>query len=126
MNKAVKKLKIKRGFSTYLLDEAVVREKEEREKLRLDALKKLNYIIGRLYLEVPFTEAYIFGSVTKPYEFSENSDADVGFLGLKDEYFFKTMAFISREINMDVDIIQLERSRFAKKIKKEGVKVMLR
>ena len=47
-------------------------------------LKKLNYIIGRLYLEVPFNEAYIFGSVTKPYEFSENSDADIGFLGLKE------------------------------------------
>ena len=124
MNNTVKK--IKKGFSTYLLDEAVVREKEERENLRLDVLKKLNYIIGRLYIEVPFDEAYIFGSVTKPYEFSENSDADIGFLGLKDEYFFKTMAFISREINRNVDVIQLERSRFAKEIKKEGVKVILR
>ena len=124
MNNAVKKLK--RGFSTYLLDEAVARKKEERENLRLDVLKKLNYIIGKLYLKVPFNEAYIFGSVTKPYEFSENSDADIGFLGLKDEYFFKAMAFISREINRDVDVIQLERSRFAKKIKKEGVRVILR
>ena len=55
MNNRVKK--IKKGFSTYLLDEAVVREKEERENLRLDVLKKLNYIIGRLHLEVPFNEA---------------------------------------------------------------------
>ena len=124
MNNSVKKLS--RRFSTYLLDDTVFRKKEERENLRLDVLKKLHYIIGKLYLEVPFTEAYIFGSVTKPYEFSENSDADIGFRGLKDEYFFKAMAFISREINRDVDVVQLERSRFAKKIKKEGVKVILR
>ena len=124
MNTAVKK--IKKGFSTYLLDEVAIREKKERENLRLDVLKRLNYIIGKLYLKIPFTEAYIFGSVTKPYEFSENSDADIGFIGLKDEYFFKAMAFISREINRDVDVIQLERSGFAKKIKKEGIKVILR
>lgn len=112
-------------FSTYLLDEAIIRKTNEREKLRLDVLKKLHYIIGKLHLEVPFKEAYIFGSVTKPYEFLENSDADIGFLGLKDEYFFKITTFISREMGRNVDIIQLENFRFAEKIKKEGIKVKL-
>lgn len=122
-NMAVKKLN--EGFSTYLLDEAVDREKEELEKLRLNLLKKLHHIVGKLHLEVPFKEAYIFGSITKPYEFSENSDVDIGFLGLKDEYFFTAMAFISRGINRDADIIQLENFRFAERIKKEGIRVKL-
>ena len=109
-------------FETPLLDKALEREKREREELRLQLIKKLFDIFGRLRREVPFEDAYLFGSIIKPYKFMEGSDVDIGFTGLGDEYFFTAMSFISREISRDVDVVQLEGHRLAEKIKKDGIK----
>jgi len=109
-------------FETPLLDKVLEREKREREGLRLQLIKKLFDIFGRLRREVPFEDAYLFGSIIKPYKFMEGSDVDIGFTGLGDEYFFKAMSFISREISRDVDVVQLEGHRLAEKIKRDGMK----
>jgi uncharacterized protein len=110
------------GFVTYLLDEAIEKKKKKQEELRLHSLAKIQTVLDALSLEVPFEEAYIFGSVTKPCKFYERSDIDVGFVGLKDEYFFKVMSYISGEIGFDVDVVQLEGNRLGDKIKKEGIR----
>jgi len=109
-------------FSTYLLDEVIERERDEREKLRFHLIEKLFDTLRKLQLEISFKEAYLFGSIAKPFKFSKDSDIDIGFVGLMDGDFFKAMSFISREIGRDVDIIQLETHRLAEKIKKEGIK----
>ena len=109
-------------FETPLLDKALELEKREREELRLQLIKKLFDIFGRLRREVPFEDAYLFGSIIKPYKFMEGSDVDIGFTGLGDEYFFTAMSFISREISRDVDVIQLEGYRLAEKIKRDGIR----
>jgi hypothetical protein len=46
----------------------------------------------------------------------------MGFLGLADEDFFYAMAFLSREIGRDVDLIQLESHPLRNKILTTGVK----
>ncbi len=109
-------------FATPLLDQALERERREREELRLRLIEKLFHVLDMLSLEVPFQEAYLFGSIVKPYRFSGYSDVDIGFVGLQNEHFFKTMSFISGEIGVDVDIIQLEGHRLAEKIKKGGIR----
>jgi len=109
-------------FSTALIDEAIDRKRKEREAKRLQLIERLLDTIERLSKRVSFDEAYIFGSVIKPHRFGEFSDIDIGFIGLKDEAFFKTMSFISDEIGLDVDLIQLEGHRLAEKVKKEGVR----
>lgn len=109
-------------FSTHLLDETVKRERKEREELRSYLIKRLFDILDKLSLEVPFKEAYLFGSIAKPYRFLKDSDIDIGFVGLRDKDFFKVMSFISREIGVDVDVIQLEGHKLTEKIKKEGIK----
>lgn len=109
-------------FETDLLDSILERKRREQEEFRLQLIKKLFDTLDKLSQEIPFKEAYLFGSIGKPYRFTKESDVDIGFLGLKDEHFFKAMSFISREIGVDVDILQLENHRLAKKIKKEGIK----
>jgi hypothetical protein len=109
-------------FPTPLLDASMERKKREREALRLEMLEKLFNILERLSEDVPFKDAYIFGSLSRAFKFFEDSDIDIGFTGLSDGDFFKAISFISREIGRDVDVIQLEGQRLAGKIKKEGIK----
>ena len=109
-------------FSTVLIDKTIARKRKEREAKRLQFIERLFDILRRLSKSVSFDEAYIFGSVIKPHRFSELSDIDVSFIGLKDEDFFKTMSFISNEIGLEVDVIQLEGHRLADKIKREGIR----
>lgn len=108
-------------FSTYLLDEVIERERDDCEKLRFYLIEKLFDILRKLQLEISFKEAYLFGSIAKPFKFSKYSDIDIGFIGLMDGDFFRAMSFISREIGRDVDVVQLEEHRLAKKIKKESI-----
>lgn len=110
------------GFSTHLLDEAIKARRKEGEIRRLDLLKRALLSLDRLSREIPFDEAYLFGSITRPYHFFSNSDLDIGFIGLKDANFFRAMAFLSRELDVDVEIIQLEGHKMAERIKKEGIR----
>jgi len=110
-------------FSTAVLERAIVKEEENREKLRKQLLKSLIEALDKLAQEIPFDEAYIFGSVSRPYGFRRGSDLDIGFKGLNDENFFRAMSFISREVGVDnVDLVQLEGHRLEDKIKQEGIR----
>ena len=108
-------------FTTEIIDSVLHRKKEERENYRIYTLQKLLSVLEELSKIIPFKEAYIFGSITKKYLFSEHSDVDIGFIGLDDKDFFKAMSFISERIGMDVDIVQLEHHRLKDIIQKEGI-----
>ncbi len=110
------------GYITALLDEAIEKKRKEQEELRLHMIEKILTAIDRLSKEITFEEAYVFGSVTKPFRFSERSDIDIGFIGLDDRQFFKAMSYISEETGCDVDIVQLEDHRLADKIKRGGIR----
>jgi predicted nucleotidyltransferase len=95
---------------------AICEKKEQREQERKRILKKTNNALSRLNQKISFSEAYLFGSVIQEGNFTENSDVDIAFRGLTDKDFFRTMAFLSREIGRDVDVIQLEQHPFKEKI----------
>ncbi|MBP7796922.1 MAG: hypothetical protein KA059_09130 [Elusimicrobiales bacterium] len=98
------------------------KKRVEKEKLRKHALKKLDTILSEMSQIIFFKDAYIFGSITKPHQFTEESDVDIAFLGLDDKDFFKAMSFISGQLERDVDIIQIENHRLSEKVVKEGIK----
>jgi len=109
-------------WSTDLLDAALAKKKQKREQLRKQLLALAMQTFDKLAQEISFEQAYIFGSVSRPHGFDELSDLDVAFMGLKDEDFFKAMAFISREVGRDnVDVVQLEGHRLAEKVMREGI-----
>ncbi len=80
-------------FSTHILDEELPRRREERGALRRAVLAFS--ALKELFQRIPFAEAYLFGSVAKPYRFHPESD---------------------------VDVVQLERVPFAERIKQEGIR----
>ena len=83
-------------------------KRKEREDLRLHVIAKILTAIDRLGREIAFDEAYLFGSVTKPFRFLEGSDIDIGFVGLDNRHFFKAMSNLSEKTGHDVDIVQIE------------------
>lgn len=106
---------------TYLLDKALQKKRMEKERLRLAIIEKAKKILKQMGETVPFEKAYLFGTMTKPYRFSEESDIDIAFIDLKDEDFFPALAYLSRSLGRNVDILQLEKHRLKKKIMKEGI-----
>ena len=105
-----------------LARKAFERHREKRERLRKSVLDEVKGVLKRMHDEIPFEEAYIFGSVTKPSDFKEESDVDIAFLGLPKERLFESVAYLSRELLRDVDVIELERSRLKEKILKEAIR----
>jgi uncharacterized protein len=106
----------------FLLDEVIEKNRKRQEEFRLGVIEKILAAIDKLSEEIAFEEAYLFGSVTKPFRFSERSDIDIGFTGLDNRHFFRVMSYISEEAGRDVDIVQLEDHRLAAKIKKGGIR----
>ena len=105
----------------YLLEEALQARKELRERKRKDTLIALSRALQKLSRMVHFDEVYVFGSLAKPHRYHGRSDVDVAFVGLRDEDFFTAMAFLSQELETDVDVVQLEASPLREKIRKEGI-----
>jgi predicted nucleotidyltransferase len=109
-------------FATPLLDAALDRDEQKREDVRKLLIEKAFGVLAELNKMVPFKEAYLFGSIAKPYGFRDRSDIDVAFAGLEDAGFFKVMSFLSSELGRDVDVVQLEGHRLSDKIRRKGIR----
>ncbi|MBS3938719.1 MAG: hypothetical protein KGZ50_09145 [Peptococcaceae bacterium] len=107
--------------STELLVAALAKKRLAREAERQAFILLAMQALDKLAGEMAFESAYIFGSATRPYGFSEGSDLDVAFVGLRDEDFFAAMAFLYNEVGREVDVVQLEGHRLAEKIVGEGI-----
>ena len=109
-------------FQFQILEKKLRERKEKSERLRLAILKKIEETLAEASTRIKFDEAYIFGSVTKPGRFGEDSDIDIGFYGLSDQDFFKMAAYLSLELGREVDVVQLEGHRLEQKVKAEGIR----
>ena len=109
-------------FSTHLLDQVIDKKREKREQVRKDCLSACFKALDKLSRLISFEEAYMFGSLAKPYRFNRDSDVDIAFLGLCNEDFFQAIAFLSRELNSDVDVVQLENHPRKKLIIREDIR----
>ena len=60
------------------------------------------------------TEVYLFGSLSIG-DYHENSDIDLGVIGLDGKLYFNTWAEIEREVNSEIDLVDFdgEDNRFA-------------
>ncbi len=111
------------GFSTHLLDAVLESKRRKREAARKEMLEKVLSLLDRLAQRIDFKEAFVFGSLVKPGRFVPGiSDVDIALGGLRDEDFFPAAAFLSSELGIDVDLIQLEKHPLAQAIREEGVR----
>lgn len=112
---------MKEKFSTKLVDKAIKRSEEKAEARRHEVIGQIFAVLKRMAGNIVFKEAYIFGSITKKGHFGSASDIDIGFTGLRDEDVVPVIAFLSGELERDVDVVQLEGHRLAGYIR-EGIK----
>jgi predicted nucleotidyltransferase len=98
------------------------RKTEEKEKLRKELLEKTHNALKKLSEEIYFEDAYIFGSLSGQYRFSEYSDIDIAFRGLDRDRLFYAVSFLSKELDRDVNAVHLEDIHFRDKIMRDGIK----
>jgi len=105
-----------------IIKEVYRKKSEEREKLRQKFLDDVSNALERLSKEVSFEEAYIFGSLVKPYQFGKFSDIDIAFKGLDKDKLFSTISFLNRWLGRDVNVVPIEEVHFRDRILREGIK----
>lgn len=104
-----------------LLDKYLKKIELKKERERLSLLKKSLRALKAISRDIPFEEAYIFGSILKKKKFYYDSDIDIAVRGLEDKDFFRFMASAADLMGRDVDVIQIERHHLQKKVLREGL-----
>ena len=113
------KLKIRTDFPA-LWYKSLLKRQEEKEKMRMAELQKVEEALDNLDMKYHWDEAYLFGSLTKKGRFIRNSDIDIGVQGLNKLDHYAFVGDISDLLDRPVDVVLLEECHFAKTIKKKG------
>ena len=109
------------AFPTPLLDARLAREKKQNEADRLQLLESaLEWLRthGKTY---GITHGYVFGSVTQPGRFTQNSDIDIAVDTWETGDICGLMGYLSLHLNRDVDVVPLDQCHFADKIRHLGM-----
>ncbi|WP_216594223.1 nucleotidyltransferase domain-containing protein [Synechococcus sp. PCC 6312] len=66
-------------------------------------------------------QAYLVGSLTRPYQFTSRSDVDLAVEQINPDLFFSAIAHLSEFLKRDVDIINLAQCHFSDRLRQEGI-----
>ena len=102
------------------------RKSEEREKSRQFVLERLDKALRVLSEKYVWHGIFLFGSVTREGAFHENSDVDIGIEGLDPLQHHEFVGELSRLLERDVDVVLLEECGFGDRIKKKGLKWLMK
>ena len=108
------------AFDTSLRDKAVRKAAERREQSRLQVIRATESALSELAAGAGIREAYLFGSVTRPYGFRDESDVDMAVASTV-RVSVALAAKLSRRIGREVHIVELDGSLVAERAKREGV-----
>lgn len=109
-------------FDTSLLDRALAQRRAARERERQAVLAQLMDLLRELGPRYGISEAYIFGSVTRPGRFDERSDVDIAVERIAPEHLFDAIGAFSSALGREVDVIELRKCRFADRIRSQGIR----
>ncbi len=109
------------AFSTALLDAALERRRALNEQKRLETFARVTAWLETQGASYDIQQAYLFGSITRPYQFSEHSDVDVAAENIRPDRFFEAMASLSESVERDVDLVELLKCPFTAKIRQQGI-----
>jgi len=108
------------AFDTSLRDKAVRQAAERREASRLRVMRATESALSDLAATAGIREAYLFGSLTRPLGFRDESDVDMAVAStVRDP--IGLAAKLSRRIGREVHIVELDGSLVAERAKREGV-----
>lgn len=97
-------------------------EKQERETDRKEALRKVISILKEEFAGSS-VEAYLVGSLIRPFQFSLTSDVDIVLKNFQGDR-FDLWPKLEKKIGRKVEIILFETCHFQEFVVKEGLKVV--
>ena len=109
------------AFDTSILDQAIAQQNQRWETERQNTLRQVFAILSQAARQFSFSQAIIFGSATYPGQFHTNSDIDIAVIDLPSEHFFDLAVMLSRNLEREVDLVELSKVHFADKIRREGI-----
>ncbi len=106
-----------------LIDEIIKTKKAENEKSRKQVLATVKEILAEIAPKCGFSQAYIFGSTVKKGKFRPESDVDIALFELSNQHFFSLMAEMSRRLERNVDLYQIEKMEewLRRKVEEQGI-----
>ena len=117
-------------FNTHLLEQALTQclacgetahRRDIQEQQRQQILAQVVHWLETVGSQHGIEQAYIFGSLTRPGDFTEASDVDIAISGKLPENFCTLMSFLSTSLGREVDLIQLEQCHFCDRIREKGI-----
>lgn len=110
------------AFSTHLLDARVAQQRQRSERDRQRTLSAALIWLSAKGETYGVPGGYLFGSLTKPGQFSDRSDVDLAVDTLQQGDPFGLISYLSLHLNRDVDLVPLDQCHFAEKIQAVGIR----
>ena len=109
------------SFNTDTLDRILKEQATRNENQRQQVLKSVQQWLDDHGPTYGVKQAYIFGSLIRPYQFQPHSDIDIAVEQVDVEGMFLMISFMMTDMNRDVDVIELKKCHFADKIREAGL-----
>jgi predicted nucleotidyltransferase len=109
------------SWDTARLKRAILHRRARNEAQRLVTLEQAKRWLAAEGKRYGIDQAYLFGSVIRPYRFTEKSDLDIAVETIQPDTFFDALAHLSEAVGRDVDLVDLSKCHFAERIRQRGV-----
>ncbi len=108
-------------FSTTKLDQIIGDRRLKLEQERQDLITKTQQWLDQFAPQYGIDKAYLFGSVTQPGKFHQNSDIDLAVEQINPDDYCTAISLLSAYLGREVDIIKLDNCHFSHRIRQSGV-----
>lgn len=109
------------SFKTDILDRAIAKRRHNQEQQRQEILARVINWLETVGSQQGIKRAYIFGSLTRPGDFTEASDVDIAISGKLPEEFCTLISLLATTVEREVDLIHLEKCHFSDRIRDRGI-----
>jgi len=110
-------------FDTSLWEKSLEEEYARREEDRLQLLRHAQATLSVYFADKRVRAVYLTGSLLREGQFRDFSDVDIAVEGLGENY-FEVLVQLEDLLDRQVDLIELESSRFAEAIRQKGRRVV--
>jgi RNA polymerase sigma-70 factor (ECF subfamily) len=108
---------VAQDFKEHKLDQSFT------DKIRRQVLASVTEILAELSPKYGFSQAYILGSTVAEGKFQPKSDVDIALVNLSNQHFFSLMSEMSRRLERNVHLHQIEKmdESLRSKVEEHGV-----
>ncbi|MGB3496422.1 MAG: nucleotidyltransferase domain-containing protein [Elainellaceae cyanobacterium] len=108
-------------MTTHVLDQLLQQRRDRLERERQAALQKAQQWLDQHGVDYGIYRALIFGSVTRPGHFHDDSDVDIAVESVDPARYCLAISLLSEWLERDVDLIELNQCHFQHRIRQTGL-----